>query len=64
MDAQSADDVRVDQALSLLWHAARISPPLREAVDIVEGAIDRFRQLRDDRFGVNALLNDGQVSNG
>lgn len=34
----------VDQALSLLWQAARPSPPLREAVELVEKEISELRQ--------------------
>lgn len=35
----------VDQALSLLWQAARPSPHLREAVELVESEIHRLRAV-------------------
>jgi hypothetical protein len=49
MTDQHADDVAVDQALSLLWHAARISPHLRQAVEIVEQEIQRTRRREAER---------------
>lgn len=39
-----------NQALSLLWQAARLSPPLREAVETVEIKIARLESLLDDAF--------------
>lgn len=35
--------MNVDQALSLLWQAARPSPHLREAVELIETEIARLR---------------------
>lgn len=52
--------MNVDQALSLLWQAARPSPHLREAVELIEAEITRLRRNEADRFGVNALLRTEQ----
>lgn len=44
----------VDKALSLLVSAARVSPPLREAVGEVEQEIRRLRTA-NDRLGLDLI---------
>lgn len=42
-------NAEVERALSLLVNAARVSPPLREAVAVVEREIRRLRQAEAPR---------------
>lgn len=44
-DATEADAFKVDSALTLLLHSARVSPPLRDAVLTVDDEIRRLRRL-------------------
>ena len=38
------DQDEVGRALSLLVHASRVSPPLRQAVAVVEAEVERLRE--------------------